>query len=164
MRCLLRREKRIEAYCLPKFCLLTVLAMLVFNQAQAVDVPDLTRSKIVVPEHITGVKTLTAEGVIELAITIPDLIIVDARISDDRKHGYLEDSVSLPDIETNCSKLEKIIPSKNSPALFYCNGIKCGRSVVSIKIAQSCGYNNMYWFKGGFEEWKEKGFQYVIDR
>lgn len=152
-----------EAYSLSKSCLLAVFATLVFNQAQAVDIPDLTRSKIVVPEHIAGVKTLTAEGVVELVMTISDLIIVDARISDDRKHGYLEDSVSLPDIETNCFKLEEIIPSKNSPVLFYCNGIKCGRSVVSIKIAQSCGYNNMYWFKGGFEEWKEKGFQYVKD-
>jgi rhodanese-related sulfurtransferase len=164
MKCLSRHLKRMKAYFLPESCLLAVLATLMFNQAQAVDIPDLTRSKIIVPEHIAGVKTLTAEGVVELAMTIPDLIIVDARIRDDRKHGYLEDSVSLPDIETNCSRLEKIIPSKNNPALFYCNGIKCGRSVVSIKIAKSCGYNNMYWFKGGFEEWKNKGYQYAKDR
>lgn len=161
---LTRHAKEIKAYYLPESCLLAVLAALIFYQAQAADIPDLTRPKIVVPDHIAGVKTLTAEGVIELALTTPDLIIIDARISDDRKHGYLEDSVSLPDIETNCSRLEKIIPSKSNTALFYCNGVKCGRSVVSIKIAKSCGYTNMYWFKGGFEEWKEEGFPYVKDR
>lgn len=157
-------EKEIKAYFLPKSCFMVMLAMLLFNPAQAVDIPDLTRSKIVVPQHIASVKTLSAEGVIELAMAIPELIIIDARIRDDRKHGYLEDSVSLPDVETNCSGLAKIIPSKNNPTLFYCNGVKCGRSVISIKIAKSCGYTNMYWFKGGFEEWKEKGFQYVKDR
>ncbi len=143
---------------------LTIFVALISSQAQAADAPDLTRSRIIVPEHITGVKTLTAEDVVELAMTVSNIIIVDARIEDDRKHGYLEDSVSLPDIKTNCSELEKIIPSKNRSAMFYCNGIKCGRSVVSIKIAKSCGYTNLYWFKGGFEEWKEKGFQYAKDR
>lgn len=158
------RTKEIKTLSLCKYRLLTVMAALMLNQAQAAEAPDLTRSTNIVPEHIAGVKTLTAEDVVELAISIPELIIIDARISDDRKHGYLEDSVSLPDIETNCSKLKEIIPSKNSPAMFYCNGIKCGRSVISIKIAISCGYNNMYWFKGGFEEWKNKGFQYAKDR
>jgi rhodanese-related sulfurtransferase len=146
-----------------RFCSLILFAALLFNPAQAADTPDLTRSKVIVPEHIAGVKTLTAEDVVELAMKIDDLIIVDARIAADRKHGYIEDSVSLPDIKTSCAALGKIIPSKNSPALFYCNGIKCGRSVVAIKIATSCGYTNMYWFKGGFEEWKNKGFQYAKD-
>lgn len=146
------------------FCCLSLFATLFFNQALAADTPDLTRPKIIVPEHIAGVKTLTAEDVIELATSTDNLIIIDARIAEDRKYGYLEGSVSLPDIKTNCSTLKKIIPGKNNPALFYCNGIKCGRSVVSIKIATSCGYTNMYWFKGGFEEWKNKGFQYPKDR
>lgn len=145
-------------------CLLTVVIALLFNPAQATEAPDLTRSKIIVPEHIAGVKTLIAEDVIELAMIAPELIIIDARIEDDRKHGYIEDSVSLPDIETNCSSLEKIIPSKDSLTMFYCNGIKCGRSVVSIKIAKSCGFTNLHWFQGGFEEWKNKGFQYAKDR
>lgn len=143
---------------------LALLAAFLFNQALAADAPDLTLSKIIVPEHIAGVTTLTAEEVIELANSKPDLVIIDARITADRKHGYLEGSLSLPDIKTNCPQLGKIIPGKNTPTLFYCNGIKCGRSVVSIKIAKSCGYNNMYWFKGGFEEWKNKGFQYTMDR
>jgi rhodanese-related sulfurtransferase len=146
------------------FRFLALFAVLLFNPAMAAEAPDLTRSKIIVPEHIAGVQTLTAEGVVELATSMDDLIIIDARIAEDRKHGYLESSLSLPDIETNCPELEKIIPGKNSPTLFYCNGIKCGRSVVSIKIAKSCGYTNMYWFKGGFEEWKNKGFQYTRDR
>ena len=143
---------------------LVLLAIMLNLPVYAIEAPDLTIPKVIVPEHISGVPTLTAESVVELAVEKQNLIIIDARITDDRSHGYLEDSISLPDIKTNCDTLAKAIPAKNSPTLFYCNGIKCGRSVVSIKIAKSCGYNNMYWFKGGFEEWKIKGFQYTKDR
>ena len=88
-------------------------------------------------------------------------MLIDARITEDRDYGYIESSISLPDIETNCNSLKKIIPGKKQALMFYCNGVQCGRSVVSIKVARSCGYHNLSWFKGGFAEWKEKGYQYI---
>lgn len=113
------------------------------------------------PENIAGTTKVDAEGLLNLAERIPDIIIIDARIRMDRRQGYIEDSLSLPDINTDCSSLKKIIPDKQQAALFYCNGVKCGRSVKSIKIAQQCGYKTLYWFRGGFEEWKNKGFPYI---
>ncbi len=123
--------------------------------------PDLTRGKIIVPDEIPGVETLTAEGVIEKANSNDKLIIIDARINKDRASGYIEESLSLPDINTDCDALKKIVENKKTPLLFYCNGVKCGRSVIAIKIAKSCGYKNLSWFRGGFEEWQEKGYQYM---
>ena len=113
------------------------------------------------PESIEGTTQVTAEGFIELVDAIPNLIVIDSRIPGDRKQGYVEGSISLPDVETNCDTLGKIIPKKSSPALFYCNGVKCGRSAKAVKIALSCGYNNIYWFRGGFEEWLAKGYPYL---
>ena len=113
------------------------------------------------PENIKGTVKVTAEEFIELVDKTPDLIIVDSRIPGDRKQGYLEGSVSLPDIETNCNSLTKVIPNKSNAALFYCNGVKCGRSAKAVKIAINCGYNNTYWFRGGFEEWLAKGYPYL---
>lgn len=113
------------------------------------------------PLLIPGTIKVSAEDVIDLAGKIPDLLIIDARIRSDRNQGYIEGSVSLPDIETNCAQLGKIIPAKKAPVLFYCNGVKCGRSVKSSKIALECGYDNIYWFRGGFEEWKDKDFPFI---
>lgn len=113
------------------------------------------------PETIEGTTKVNAEGFIELVDSIPDLIVVDSRIPGDRKQGYVEGSVSLPDVDTTCNSLAKHIPKKSSPALFYCNGVKCGRSAKAIKVALSCGYNNLYWFRGGFEEWLAKGYPYL---
>jgi len=108
------------------------------------------------PLNIDGTTKVIAEEVIELVENIPNLLIIDARIKSDRKQGYIEGSISLPDIETNCKSLAKTIPAKTSPVLFYCNGVKCGRSVNSSRTALKCGYKNIYWFRGGFEEWKAK--------
>ena len=39
--------------------------------------------------------------------------------------------------------------------------MKCGRSAKAIVIALQCGYSNIYWFRGGFEEWLSKGYPYL---
>lgn len=115
------------------------------------------------PEYIDDVIMVGAEGIIELIGKNKDLVLVDSRIRGDRKKGFIESSVSLPDTETDCGSLAKIIKNKNSPALFYCNGVKCGRSAIAIKIAKRCGYKELYWFRGGFEVWMEKGFPFLKD-
>lgn len=113
------------------------------------------------PDRIEGSTLVNAEGFIELVGKIPDLLVIDSRIPGDRKQGYVEGSVSLPDVDTTCDSLAKVIPKKESPTLFYCNGVKCGRSATAVKIALGCGYKNIYWFRGGFEEWLAKGYPYL---
>jgi rhodanese-related sulfurtransferase len=111
------------------------------------------------PEDIPGSTKVDAEGLIDLLDRIPDeLLVIDARIESDRKHGYIEGSISLPDIDTTCASLASVIPTTGTPVLFYCNGPKCGRSVISVRVALGCGYTNIYWFRGGFEEWMAKGY------
>jgi rhodanese-related sulfurtransferase len=119
--------------------------------------------KIISPESIPGSKKVDAEGVIQLVNQIPELLVIDARITSDRKQGFIEGSVSLPDIDTNCNSLARIIPGKSAPVLFFCNGVRCGRSAKSVKIALDCGYNNVFWFRGGFEEWQAKGYPYLTE-
>ena len=138
---------------LPYFISMTVAMMLSGVAAAAPVVP--------VPEQIPGVKRVDAEAVIDLAAKLPKLIIIDSRVVGDRKMGYIENSVSLPDAKTNCKSLAKIIPAKTTPVLFYCNGVKCGRSVVATRIALQCGYKDIYWFRGGFEEWRAKQFPFL---
>lgn len=113
------------------------------------------------PESIDGTTKVDAEGFIDLVDKFPELIIIDSRIPGDRKQGYIEGSISLPDVDTTCESLTKVIHKKDALSLFYCNGVKCGRSAKAINIALTCGYSNIYWFRGGFEEWLEKGYPYL---
>jgi rhodanese-related sulfurtransferase len=118
--------------------------------------------QVVSPQEIRGAITVTAEEVFNLFGKTPNLVIVDSRLaagpSSGRANGYIEGSVSLPDTETNCASLARILPRKNTPSLYYCNGPKCGRSAKAIEVALKCGYSNIYWFRGGFEEWLNKGY------
>lgn len=131
-----------------------LLFIAIFNTSHAAEAKD-------APMLIPGTTKVFAEDLLDLAEKNPDILLIDARIRSDRKQGYIEGSISLPDIETNCASLAKVISKKKAPVLFYCNGVKCGRSVNSSRVALKCGYNNIYWFRGGFEEWKNKKLPFI---
>lgn len=114
-----------------------------------------------IPDSIPDVTTVDAEGLLETFDKMPGLLMIDARIAMDRQQGFIEGSISLPDVETDCNALGVHIPALDSPTLFYCNGLKCGRSVKSIYTAKDCGYTNLYWFRGGFEEWSSKAYPFL---
>ena len=141
--------------------ILFIVSFFICSNAFAQEKPNLAKPKVVVPDQIAGVTTVSAEQLIESLASDKPPMLIDARIKEDRDYGYIESSISLPDIETNCNTLKEIIADKKQALMFYCNGVQCGRSVVSIKVARSCGYHNLSWFKGGFAEWKENGYQYI---
>lgn len=123
-----------------------------------------TEKPVVSPDEIPGTTKVDAEQVLQLVQLLPRLVVIDARIVSDRLQGYIEDSVSLPDIKTDCDSLKKIVADRSTPVLFYCNGPKCGRSAKSAQKAIACGYTRLYWFRGGFEEWRAKDYPVVKDR
>ena len=110
------------------------------------------------PEAIEGTTRISAEDLIDLVDELDDLVLIDSRIPKDRTGGHIEGSVSLPDTETTIEALAKAIATKDTPVIFYCNGVKCGRSVKASKMAAAEGYSKVYWFRGGWEEWTNKGF------
>lgn len=109
------------------------------------------------PESLAGTTKVSAEEVIGLLEKHADLVLIDARKSSDHTKGYIEGSVALPNTDTTAESLAKHIKTKSTPVVFYCNGVKCGRSVESAKIAIAAGYSKIYWFRGGWEEWTKKG-------
>ncbi|MBL4867747.1 MAG: rhodanese-like domain-containing protein [Pseudomonadales bacterium] len=115
------------------------------------------------PDSIAGTMKVTAEKLFDLVDEFDDLVIIDARKSEDREKGYIEGSLGIPDTDTNPAVLAKHLATKQTPVIFYCNGPKCGRSVKSSKMAVKEGYKNIYWFRGGWEEWSNKGLPVTKD-
>jgi rhodanese-related sulfurtransferase len=109
-------------------------------------------------DQVPGTTKVDSEKVLELAETLPDLVIIDSRITQDRQAaGWIPGAVFLPNTETDEASLAKAIPTKSTPVLFYCNGLKCGRSADAATKAVKAGYTNIYWFPGGWEEWSKAG-------
>jgi rhodanese-related sulfurtransferase len=53
--------------------------------------------------------------------------------------------------------LNKLPKDKNAPLVMYCDGTICWKSYKSATMAIQAGWKNIYWFRGGFPEWKEAG-------
>ena len=119
--------------------------------------------KTIIPENISGSTLINSEDLIKLSQLLKDLSVIDSRVTEDRNMGYIENSLSLPDIETSCDTLKDKIATLKTPVVFYCNGPKCGRSVIATRKAVQCGYTQLYWFRGGFAEWKNKDYPYEVE-
>jgi rhodanese-related sulfurtransferase len=87
----------------------------------------------------------------------PGLVVVDARSVEEYQEVHIKNAVSIP-----LSKLEKdatLLPaSKDTRLVFYCNGIKCGKSGKSAKIAIENGYRDVSVYADGMPVWEEKGY------
>lgn len=85
-------------------------------------------------------------------------MIIDSRKASDHAKGFIEGSIHLVDTDTTPETLAKVVPNKAAPVVFFCNGIKCGRSGKAAKVAIAAGYSKVYWFRNGWDEWLAKGF------
>ncbi len=108
------------------------------------------------PEQITGATNLKAEQVVDLILSTPALVVIDARKQEEFAKGHIEQAFSLLDTTMSEEVLAQHVPSKETPVLFYCNGKRCMRSTNAARKAIGWGYSNVYWFRGGWVEWREK--------
>lgn len=116
------------------------------------------------PETIAGAKNLSAEEVIELILSRPDMVIIDSRKKVEYLKGHIEGAISMLNTEMGPEELVKVVPDKKAEVLFYCNGIRCKRSTDAVRKARSWGYENVYWFRGGWKEWTEKRLPVEADK
>ncbi|MEN8107569.1 MAG: rhodanese-like domain-containing protein [Pseudomonadota bacterium] len=113
------------------------------------------------PDTIEGTIVIDAGQLIELVGNNDDMVMIDSRIKEDRTEGYIEGSHHLVDRDTDCDSLARLLSDKTTPVVFYCNSINCDRSDRAVVIARDCGYTEIYWFRGGVEEWREKSFPLI---
>jgi rhodanese-related sulfurtransferase len=87
----------------------------------------------------------------------PGLVVIDARSAEEYQEVHIKKALSIP-----LTKLEKdatLLPSsKDARMVFYCNGIKCGKSGKSAKIALENGYRDVSVYADGMPVWEEKGY------
>lgn len=114
------------------------------------------------PMTINGATTVDADGVIKLIETMPALVILDNRKEGDFAAGRIEGAQRLIDTDiTGPDVMAKYAPAKDTPVLFYCNGLKCGRAALAAEKAVGLGYTKVYYYAMGMDEWKAKGLPLV---
>ncbi len=109
------------------------------------------------PLTIEGAVTVTAEQLIEMAGSMPDLVVIDARKQSDWERGHIDGTIHIVNTEMTEQTLADVA-RRDQPVVFYCNGPKCYRSGDASKKAVRWGWKKIFWFRGGTEEWSEMGF------
>ncbi len=117
------------------------------------------------PAVLSGIKIVTAEEVRDLMSKgVP---LYDVRIEQEYKEKHIKGALPLTYAEKSKKevgydpaqdqfKLAETVKDKNAPLIFACNGGECWKSYKASVWAQNQGYRNVYWFRGGFPEWKAK--------
>lgn len=94
--------------------------------------------------------------------------MIDARVANEYAEGHIKGAVNVPykeksakaadfDASQDSFDLSKLPGDKNAALIFQCNGIDCWKSYKGATVAIKGGYKKVYWFRGGFPEWKAKG-------
>lgn len=112
--------------------------------------------KPVAPLEIAGAVNVTAEKLVEMVTSNTQLVVVDARRQEEFDKGHIEGAINLLDTDMTRASLARHVPRTDTPLLFYCNGERCLRSSNAAKLALEWGYRKVYWFRGGWTEWRNK--------
>lgn len=114
------------------------------------------------PMDIKGATTVDAKAVISLVETAKGLVILDNRHEADYAAGHIEGAIRLLDDDiTDEAVLAKVVPTKDTATLFYCNGPKCGRAAKAALKAIGWGYTKVFYYAKGMEEWRAEGLPLV---
>jgi rhodanese-related sulfurtransferase len=122
-------------------------------------------------------RTLPGATVVE-ASTVAQLLqsgatYVDTRNEAEFKAGHVPGAVLVPyheksakevdfDAGKDSFELAKLGPDRNAPLVFACNGPECWKSYKASQAAIKAGYRKVYWFRGGFPEWRSSGMKHDV--
>jgi rhodanese-related sulfurtransferase len=88
----------------------------------------------------------------------PGMVVIDARTPKEYQEVHITGAINIPEPELAKNHSLLTFP-KEAKLVFYCNGVKCGKSKKSALVAIEAGYQTVYVHGEGMPVWKEKGFE-----
>jgi rhodanese-related sulfurtransferase len=139
------------------FVWLAAVLLLAAGWAQAADTPH----------SLAGATVVTAEQARQLMDK--GAVMIDARVANEYVEAHIQGARNVPykeksakavgyDASRDRFNLSKLPADKNAAVIFACNGPECWKSYKASEAAIKAGYKKVYWLRGGFPEWKAKGF------
>ena len=88
-----------------------------------------------------------------------NFLLVDARNPEEYREAHIPGAINIP--QKHLADYLGLLPSdKNSEIIFYCNGLKCGKSKKAAKKAVKFGYTNVWVYAEGMPVWEERGYEF----
>ena len=120
------------------------------------------------PRSLPGATVVDAPTVAQLLQS--GATYVDTRTEAEFKSGHVPGAILVPyqeksakdaDFDAGLDKFEttKLGADRDAPLVFACNGPECWKSFKASQAALKAGYRKVYWFRGGFPEWRNSGLK-----
>lgn len=119
------------------------------------------------PASLDGTTVVTAEKAKSLHDS--GVMMIDSRVANEYAEAHIKGAINIPykeksakavdyDASQDSFDLSKLPADKNTQMVIYCNAGECWKSYKASKSAIKAGYKKIYWLRGGFPEWKAKGY------
>jgi rhodanese-related sulfurtransferase/transglutaminase-like putative cysteine protease len=103
-----------------------------------------------------GFGVLDTAGLKSLLDRKVEMAIFDARNPEEYQEVHVRSALNLP--QKKFDEFAHLLPKNSSQlVIFYCNGVKCGKSKKAAKKALSMGYENVLVYDEGMPVWEENG-------
>jgi rhodanese-related sulfurtransferase len=102
----------------------------------------------------TIIKTVDLQKIIDSKSN--KFLVIDARSPEEYKDVHIPGAINVP--VNKFENYTKLLPEDQTKTLvFYCNGVKCGKSKRAAVKAMAMGYQNVLVYAEGMPVWEEKG-------
>ncbi|UFS70062.1 sulfurtransferase [Geomonas sp. RF6] len=105
-------------------------------------------------------RVISTEGLKEMMDSRRDFTLVDARTPVEFKEAHIVNAINIQEDDFDAA-LSSLPKDNDAQLVFYCNGVKCGKSKKVAQKAQAAGFRNLLLYSEGFPVWEEKGMPIV---
>jgi len=85
-----------------------------------------------------------------------EITVIDARNAEEYQEVHIKGAINIP-VKNFAQHQDKLPENKSAKIIFYCNGVKCGKSKKAAQMATHLGYTNIAVYASGMPVWEEKG-------
>lgn len=118
-------------------------------------VSECALAKAAAPEQVDGAVTVStkhAQTLMNQGVTF-----IDVRGVTDYQSSHIQGAKHL-DLKLDLTEASLLnVVKKHLPVVFYCNGDMCQRSAKASEKAVAWGWMKVYYYRGGYPDWRKAG-------
>ena len=90
---------------------------------------------------------------------VRNFLLVDSRNPEEYQEAHIPGAINIPEKEMD--RFLGLLPAdKSTRIIFYCNGVKCGKSKKAAARSIELGYSNIWVYSEGMPVWEEMGYPF----
>ena len=113
------------------------------------------------PPLLDGTIKVTAEEILDLKAEFADLVIIDTRPGDADNALTIEGAITVSEQTLSAHTLATLTKDKFTPLVIFGADEHSVHSYKAARQAATLGYAYVFWFRGGMQEWLDKGMPVV---